>query len=55
VRSVLIAAAIGFVAFSLQWGNGMPMALYIGLAVAAVVLLLLVGFRFLQRRAGAAS
>ncbi len=55
VRSVLIALAIGFVGFSLQWSNGMPMALYIGLAVAAVVLLILVGFRFLQRRAGAAS
>jgi hypothetical protein len=51
IRSVLIAAAIGFVAFSLQWSNGMPMALYIGLAAAALVLLILVGFRFLQRRA----
>lgn len=53
VRTVLIAVAIGFVGFSLQWSNGMPMALYIGLAVAAVVVLLLVGFRFLQRRAAA--
>ncbi|MDQ2673444.1 MAG: hypothetical protein M3Y40_02195 [Chloroflexota bacterium] len=55
IRSVLIAAAIGFIAFSLQWSNGMPTALYIGLAVAAVVLLIVVGLRFLQRRAGAAS
>jgi hypothetical protein len=52
IRTVLIAAAIGFVGFSLQWPN-MPFALYVGLAVAAVVLLLLVGFRFLQRRAAA--
>ena len=55
IRSVLIAVAIGFVGFSLQWSSGMPRALYVGLAVAAVVLLLLVGFRFLQRRAAAAS
>ena len=52
IRSVLIAAAIGFVGFSLQWPN-MPFALYVGLAATAVVLLLLVGFRFLQRRAAA--
>ena len=52
IRTVLIAAAIGFVGFSLQWPN-MPFALYVGLAVAAVVLLLLVGFRLLQRRAAA--
>jgi hypothetical protein len=54
VRSVLIAAASGFVAFSLQWPR-MPLAAYVGLAVAAVVLLILVGFRVLQRRAGASS
>ncbi len=54
IRTLLIAAAIGFAGFSLQWPN-MPFALYVGLAAAAVVLLLLVGFRFLQRRAGAAS
>lgn len=52
VRSVLIAVAIGFVAFSTQW-PAMPGALYVGLAVAAVILLLLVGFRVLQRRAAA--
>jgi len=51
IRSVLIAAAIGFVVFSLQWDGGMPFALYAGLAVGAVVLALIVGFRFLQRRA----
>lgn len=50
IRSVAIAAILGFIAFSLQWGNGMPMALYVGLGVGAVVLLLIVGFRLLQRR-----
>jgi len=52
VRTVLIAMAIGFVAFSTQW-PAMPGALYAGLAVGAVVLLLLVGIRLLQRRAAA--
>jgi hypothetical protein len=52
VRSMLIAVAIGFIGFSLQWPN-MPIALYVGMAATAVVLLLLVGFRFLQRRAAA--
>ena len=51
VRTLLIAVAAGFIAFSTQWGNGMPGALYAGLAVGGVLLLLLVGFRFLQRRA----
>jgi predicted PurR-regulated permease PerM len=53
IRSVLIAIALGFLVFSLQWGNGMPFALYAGLAVGFVVLLIIVGFRLLQRRAGA--
>ena len=52
VRTVLIAVALGFIAFSTQW-PAMPLALYVGLAVTAVILLLLVGFRFLQRRAAA--
>ena len=52
VRSALIAVAIGFIAFSTQW-PAMPRALYVGLAVTAVILLLLVGFRFLQGRAAA--
>jgi hypothetical protein len=51
IRSVLIATALGFIAFSTQWSTGMPWALYVGLAVAVVVLPLLVGVRFLQRRA----
>jgi hypothetical protein len=52
IRSVLIATVLGFIVFSLQWDGGMPFALYAGLAVAAVVLLLIVGFRLLQRRTG---
>jgi len=47
-------AAIGLVAFSLAWPNGMPMALYIGLGAAAVWALLVVGFRLAQRRASRA-
>ena len=50
LRSVLIAIAIGFLGFSLQWGEGMPRALIVGLIVAGIVLALLAGFRFLQRR-----
>ncbi|HEU5326252.1 MAG TPA: hypothetical protein VFV59_10255 [Candidatus Limnocylindria bacterium] len=53
VRSVAIALILGFVAFSLQWAEGMPFALYVGLAVSAVVLVLAAGFRFLQSRAAA--
>ena len=49
VRTILIAAAIGFVGFSLQWPN-MPFAAYVGLGVAVVALALLVGFRLVQRR-----
>ena len=48
VRSVAIAMA-----FSLQWAEGMPFALYVGLAVSAVVLVLAAGFRFMQSRAAA--
>jgi hypothetical protein len=50
VRSGLIAAAAGFLAFSFQWPN-MPFAAYLGLAVAVVAMALVVGFRLLQRRA----
>lgn len=50
VRSVLIAAAIGFIVFSTQW-PAMPGALYTGLAVGGLALLILVGVRLLQRRA----
>lgn len=54
LRGVGVAAIVGFLGFSLQWGEGMPRALYVGMAVAAVALLLAVGFRFLQRRLPAA-
>ena len=50
IRTVLIAVAIGFLAFSLQWPN-MPFAAYVGLAVGALALALMVGFRLIQRRA----
>jgi hypothetical protein len=52
---LLIAVAIGFAAFSLQWSNGMPVAAYVGLAAGLVVLALLVGFRLLQRRGSSAA
>lgn len=50
VRSLAIATVIGFLGFSLQWSEGMPRAMYVGLAVGAVALLLQIGIRFLQRR-----
>ena len=50
IRSLLIATALGFIVFSLQWDGGMPFALYAGLAVGLVVLALIVGFRLLRRR-----
>ena len=54
VRSLVIAAAAAFLAFSFQWPQ-MPFALYVGLIVFGVILLVLVGFRLLQRRAAAGS
>jgi hypothetical protein len=51
VRSVLAAVVLGFIAFSLQWSEGMPRALYVGLAVAAVVLVVAFGLRFVMSRA----
>ena len=52
IISTVIAAAAGFLAFSFQWPN-MPFALYLGLAVTAVVLAVQVGMRLLRRRAAA--
>jgi hypothetical protein len=53
IRSAAIAAVIGVIGFSLQWREGMPWALYVGLAVAVMALTILVGVRLLQRRAAA--
>ena len=52
IVSMLIALAVGFLAFSLQWPN-MPFALYVGLAVTALVLAAQVGLRRLRRRMAA--
>jgi hypothetical protein len=49
IRSILIAFAVGFLAFSLQWPQ-MPWALYVGLAVGVIAFGLLAGFRLLQGR-----
>ncbi len=50
-RTVVIALVIGLIGFSLQWGEGMPYALYVGLAAGGGALLVLIGIRYLQRRA----
>ena len=50
IRSVLIAVALGFLAFSLQWPN-MPFAAYVGLGIGGLAVAVMVGFRLLQRRA----
>ena len=54
IRTVLIAVAIGFIAFSVQWPN-MPFAAYLGLVVGAVAFVILLGIRLLQRRTSTAS
>lgn len=51
IVSTLIAVAVGFAAFSLQWPN-LPFALYVGLIATAVALTIQVGIRLLRRRAG---
>jgi len=50
VRTVLIAVGVGFLAFSLQWGSGMPFALYAGLGGGLAALLVLVVIGLLRRR-----
>ena len=54
VRTTLIAAAFGFVAFSIGWPN-MPFAAYVGIVVAAIAFAVLIGIRLLQRRASTPS
>ena len=55
VRTLLIAIAVGFVAFSLGWSNGMPVALYVGLGAAAAAVVILLGIRLLQQRRTSAA
>lgn len=49
VRTFLLAALIGYLAFSLAWPN-MPFALYVGAAVGVVTFLLLFASRGMQLR-----
>jgi len=49
------AVVAGLLAFSLGWPNGMPLALWIGLAGAAAWAGVLVGLRFLQGRMAASG
>jgi hypothetical protein len=51
IRTALIALAVGFIGFSLQWSEGVDRALVVGAIVTAIVFLLLLGFRYLQGRA----
>ena len=51
VRTVLVALAVGFLALSLQWSEGLPRALYVGLIAGAFALAAQVALRLLQRRA----
>ena len=51
IRTVLIALAAGFLGFSLQWSEGVDRALLVGAIVTAIVLVLLLGFRYLRTRA----
>ena len=49
IRAVVIAAVLGLIAFSLQWPE-MPWALYVGAAVAAAALAVMIAFRLLGGR-----
>lgn len=49
VRSLLIAALVGYLAFSLQWPN-MPFALYFGIGAGVVAAALLIALRRVQFR-----
>ena len=55
LRAAAVALAVGFLGFSVQWGEGMPRALYVGLAAGAIALVVLLGLRYLMARAWRAS
>lgn len=51
IRAVVIAIVVGLLGLSVQWSEGMPRALYVGIAAAVLALVVVVGFRLMQRRA----
>jgi hypothetical protein len=55
IRAALVAIAIGFLGFSMQWSEGMPRALYVGLAAGVVALVVIVGVRLLLARVSSAT
>jgi len=54
LRATLVAVAVGFLAFSVQWGEGMPRALYVGLAAGAIAIVTIFAIRFLMARVSSA-
>lgn len=50
IVSLLIAAAAGYIGFSLLWPS-MPISVVVGALVTVIVLAIQVGFRLLRRRA----
>lgn len=50
LRAALVAIAVGFLGFSVQWSEGMPRALYVGLAASALALVAILALRFLMAR-----
>lgn len=55
IRAVIVAMLLGVVAFSVAWPNGMPLALYVGLAVVAAALAAAIGLRSVFSRAAGAA
>jgi hypothetical protein len=51
LRAVGIAIVAGLLGLSVQWSEGMPRALYVGIAATVLALGVVLGFRLLQRRA----
>ncbi len=54
LRAAAVALAVGFLGFSVQWGEGMPRALYVGLAAGAIALVVILGIRYLMARVSSA-